>query len=90
MAKKESYIPRAGDVVIMQAISAPFSVIDVDPENRTANLEAISGNILVMRDVPWALLTRLDATESELAARMKEKGQKPNERYLSYPDRSNP
>jgi hypothetical protein len=81
MESQASYIPKEGDLVLVSPLPASFIVVEVSDEGKTVNVEAVTGNIRVMRDVPWILLSQIDA--SELNARMQRLGQKPNTRYLA-------
>jgi hypothetical protein len=60
MPSLESYIPKVGDPVTVKEYSGRFVITLVNFTARTADVEAVSGRVLMVKDVPWESLSYVD------------------------------
>ena len=60
MAKGKSRVPRQGDRVCTPKIKDAFLVIEVRENPNVVNLRLQKGT-LMLKDIPWTMLTFLDA-----------------------------
>jgi len=60
MSRLESYVPKVGDPVTVKEHSGRFAITLVDSTAKTAGVKAVSGNVLMVKDVPWESLSYLD------------------------------
>ncbi len=59
MAKQKSRVPKKGDRVTTPKLKNVFLVVDVNENPRAVNLHLLNGT-LMLRDIPWTMLTFLD------------------------------
>jgi hypothetical protein len=57
MPSLESYIPKVGDAVTVKEQPGRFVITLVNFTAQTADLEAVSGSVLMVKDVPWESLS---------------------------------
>jgi hypothetical protein len=57
------YIPKRGDLVSVREHSGRFAIIEVDSRDKTVGMKAVSGDVLLIRDVPWDRISRFDANQ---------------------------
>ena len=60
MAKGKSRVPRQGDRVCTPKIKDAFLVVEVRENPNVVNLRLQKGT-LMLKDIPWTMLTFLDA-----------------------------
>ena len=59
MAKEKSRVPKKGDRVSTPRIKEVFLVVDVKENPSVADIRLLNGT-LMLRDIPWTMLTFLD------------------------------
>jgi len=57
MPSLEGYIPKVGDPVTVKEHTGRFVITLVNFTAQTADVEAVSRNVLIVKDVPWESLS---------------------------------
>jgi hypothetical protein len=66
MPSLESYIPKVGDPVTVKEHSGRFVITLVNFTAQTADLEAVSGSVLMVKDVPWESLSYVEPSSRDI------------------------